>query len=164
MVMTVIADAEQEMNVAAAHRVLGLLQRRRAVADGYAAGMSQTQIASRIGISQAEVSRTVALVRHHPEMLEDTPTIWIAEYVLSQLNRSELVERLARFPYTFANHGGSSSWPERVSGSWDDVETAHVFGQIDDDLFARVCHRVQPEQQDKREPGNAATATYDSDV
>lgn len=136
--------SQDEEHLAGAHRVLGLLSQRRAVAAGIAQRRTQATIAQDLGISQAEVSRMLQVLREHPEFLEETPGTVIARYTLGQIDRAELVRTLGGWQFTFGEFEPDAFWPEYAGGSWDQVESAWLHGEIDRDTMAQITAQVNP--------------------
>ncbi|NHA69973.1 helix-turn-helix domain-containing protein [Phycicoccus flavus] len=118
----------------AARRRLDTVDERRLIWQLHQDGESQQAIAAAAGVSQAHVSRTLALVRDHLELLEETPLELTRRAAVGQLPRKEMLQRLRSWHWTFGQTHGDAWEP----GSWDGMTQAVAEGTLTPDEYERV--------------------------
>jgi len=99
------------------------LDRRRTISAAVAAGHNQQTIAKEANLSQPTVSRLIARLHRHPELLDETPRELLLRREAGGISTHEMLSRLSEWPWTFGHADeaapeGAESW---VPGSWDDL-------------------------------------------
>ncbi len=105
-----------------ADRELNRLDLLRGCATARDAGLLQEEIAQRLQISQAEVSRILKKIRNFPELLDESPREIVLDFHAGKIVHEAMLEKLKKWPYTFAMDAEPTN-PEGVltAGSWDDI-------------------------------------------
>lgn len=122
---------------------MGELDYRRELQRVAAAGHTQTEISGWLGITQPSVMsalRTAAKVAMPVEGFSGATPYEICErYAAGLIDRSQLVNELARFPYAKGGHtDGYDSLMVDPPGAWSEVDAACRRGLIDDGVYDEV--------------------------
>lgn len=115
-----------------ADRELNRIELLRGCAAARDAGLYQEEIAQRLQISQAEVSRILRKIRNFPELLQVTPREVILDFHAGKIVHDLMLEKLKNWSYTFSEDAEPDN-PEgaRTGGSWDDIVEAFHRDLID---------------------------------
>lgn len=115
---------------AGAQRRLAASREVRLIVEAAIAGRSQTEIARLVGLSQPQVSRTIAAVKrqHHGALLVESEcalTIIDARDA-GEIDTRTMMRKLTRVDYTdgYLPHVDAVASDAYVRGSWDDIEYA----------------------------------------
>lgn len=126
-----------------AGRELNRIDLLRGCAAARAANLKQEEIAQRLQISQAEVSRILRKIRNFPELLEVTPRELILDFHAGRLLHGEMLQQLKEWQYTFSQDAEPDN-PEGAltGGSWDDVVEAFHRDLIDMEDYREIRSAV----------------------
>jgi hypothetical protein len=106
----------------------------------------QSQIAQELGISQPAVSKRMDRALKVSEVREGfsggSPDEIIQRFVAGLLERVQLVDELARWPYAPAGATDGVDWMTGSNGEWEQVERALHRGLIDAETYTEVLDRV----------------------
>ena len=132
-------DTERELIALSAQRRIAPVRERRAIARLSEAGATQVAIAERAGVSQAHVSRVLALVKEHPESIDVAAREvgWL--YAIGEIGVDAMLAQLSDWPFTFGQAHGDS-W-ERGTG--DDVMLLLTDGFITEKHFEIIAEAVK---------------------
>ncbi|OMH34294.1 hypothetical protein BGP79_04055 [Tersicoccus sp. Bi-70] len=121
MVLTV----QEELARVHAQRELNRLNALRACNKAREDGMTQVEIARKLGVSQPEVHRMLRKVDHFPELLDRTPREVILDFHAELINHSEMMDELKVWPFTFSTPAEPKNpLSPSARGSWEDVVDA----------------------------------------
>lgn len=115
-----------------AGRELNRIELLRSCKRAHVEGLKQEEIAQRLQLSQAEVSRILKKIKNFPELLEVTPREVILDFHAEKILHAEMLEKLKNWQFTFAQDAEPNN-PEGAltRGSWDDVTDAFHRDLID---------------------------------
>lgn len=119
----------------------------RAVVEVRAQGLTQTEIARELGVSQPAVSqllssagRTAGAVREG--FSGGSPYEICERYAAGQIDRARVVDELARWPYEQGDPGDGFDWLTYEPGEWhQQVVPALDEGLLDDATYDAVLDR-----------------------
>ncbi|POH72476.1 hypothetical protein [Arthrobacter glacialis] len=122
-----------------AGRELNRIDLLRSCAAARVADLKQDEIAQRLQISQAEVSRILRKIRNFPELLEVTPREIILDFHAGRMRHGEMLQQLKDWQYTFSKDAEPDN-PEGAltGGSWDDVVDAFHRDLIDMEDYQEI--------------------------
>lgn len=97
----------------------------RTVSQARDKGLTQTQIANRLSISQPEVHRILRKVHNFPDLLVLNPREIILRFHAGRISHDEMMNQLIGWTYTFARAAEPAN-PESVMipGTWDQLADA----------------------------------------
>lgn len=130
----VLDDPEEMLVALSAQRNLSTVRARRAIHALYAGGMSQTRIAQLANVSQAHVSRTVALLGDHPQLLDETPEEVAWRHAAGEIAAEEMVQTLVDWPYT----KGRTHDDAYEAGTLDQLTTLLAEGFLTKEQFTII--------------------------
>lgn len=107
-----------------------------------AAGRSQREIAEALQTTQPRVHRMLKVIETSPPDAE-TPEEIILRGTLDDVDRGELVKRLSKCKYTFAEHA-PAPFEGSAPGTWNQIVAARVSGLLSKEEFERVVAAVKP--------------------
>lgn len=115
-----------------AGRELNRIELLRSCKKAHEDGLKQEEIAQRLQISQAEVSRILRKIKNFPALLEVTPREIILDFHAEKILHTEMLQQLKVWQYTFSQDAEPDN-PEGAltGGSWDDVVDAFHRDLID---------------------------------
>lgn len=127
-----------------ADRELNRIDLLRGCAAARAAGLYQEEIAQRLQISQAEVSRILRKIKNFPELLDETPREVILDFHAEKIVHDVMLEKLKNWQYTFTQDAEPDN-PEGAltGGSWDDIVDAFHRDLIDMEDYQEIRQAVQ---------------------
>ncbi|WP_444663519.1 hypothetical protein ACT17Q_15360 [Cellulomonas sp. CW35] len=106
----------------------------------------QSQIAQELGISQPAVSKRMDRALKVAEVRDGfsggSPEEIIQRFVAGLIERGQLVDELARWPYAPARATDGVDWMTGNNGEWEQVERALHRGLIDAETYTEVLDRV----------------------
>lgn len=142
---------DRALREAAARRRLAIHRERIVIVDAALAGLSRTRIARLIGVSEPDVSRTLASVKAahdghlHPQSL--APLDVIDQRDAGEIDSTLMMERLRTISYTDGHVPMVAGIPTDVyvRGSWDDIEFAFQQDKLTFDEYSALfeAHRQQ---------------------
>lgn len=151
---------------ARARSEIGDLDYVRALRSWIATGATQTDIARALGLTQGAISRTLS--RHSATAMPAagfagaTPLEVCKRYAAGDLSRAEVVDQLARFPYTPTPE--PSGWDDLVvdpPGAWSELATAQGLRLIDATIYRDVFLAQHPEYAEEYADEIAAESADD---
>lgn len=104
---------------------------------------ARARVARELGVTVEEVEAEVARLEAEPYLVQLTPRLVIDEFVLGELGREEMIERLKAWPFTFPGyvHEDGTSRSEVIGitpSTWSQVKRAYLAGEIDQDAFEQI--------------------------
>ena len=137
---------DTELRRVGAQRRLAANRERRLIVKAVQAGHSQTLIAKLIGVSQPQVSRTIAAVKQsndgvlavEPESALDIIDMRDA----GEIDTAQMLKTLSALDYT---EGYVPKWDgvatdAYVRGSWDDIEYAYQQDKLTFEEYSELFH------------------------
>lgn len=115
-------DIDRQLKAVPALTELAKILKLRAVHAAVQAGLSQTQIAAAIGVTQPEVSRLAKAARLTPEACERGPREVLLEYAAGRIDHTAMMDELASWLYTFGRTDPTGE--VYLPGTWDHIERA----------------------------------------
>lgn len=125
---------DRQLKAVPALTELAKILKLRAVHAAVQAGLSQTQIAAAIGVTQPEDSRLAKAARLTPEVRERGPREVLLEYAAGRIDHTAMMDELASWPYTFG--AADPAGEVYLSGTWDQIERAGDL--ISDEDYQRL--------------------------
>ncbi len=112
---------------------------RRLVELGY----RKQRIMRWIGITEKFLDESLYAAKRDLVLLEGfsggTPDEICKRYAVGQIDRTQLVDELVRYPYTEPGMSDGYDWLiANPPGTWWEVSAAHGYGYIDDDIYGEV--------------------------
>lgn len=134
----------QALKVVRTRVTLATVDRDRLVRLGLQAGLSQTALATQLGVSQARISQIAASANaEQADGFSGTTPIEIAQrYAAGEIDEEQAVDELGRWPYKSSSRPDpyDDSW-EPGPGTWADVELANQQGLISDEMYEAIFDR-----------------------
>lgn len=125
------------------------LDYKRKLIRAHNGGVSQVDLARALGIAQPSVSdalkRAKAISTVPDGFSGATPTEICKRYAVGEIDRADLVDQLARFPY--ASGGSTDGYDSLIvdaPGTWAEVDAAVDEGLIDEEIYEDVFNRRHP--------------------
>ncbi len=115
----------------------------RTAAHLAAAGYSQRNIARIMHTTQPRVHRMLAAADTNTLDFDLDEIIYRAH--LDRTDRSDLIETLKNYPYTFGWRTTDTPLPEYVCGTWDQIPTMYDLGFLTLDEFTAIADHVAPD-------------------
>lgn len=136
---------QEELARVFATRELNRIDQLRACAAAKDQGLTQSEIAHRLAISQPEVHRILRKVASFPELLERTPREVILDFHADKISHESMLDELKTWNYTFAADAQPDN-PEGAltQGSWDDIVDAVHRDLIDVQDYEELAHTAHP--------------------
>jgi transcriptional regulator with XRE-family HTH domain len=114
----------------------------RDLTEATALGASQTEIARELRVTQPAISKALRGAATTPPVLEGfhggSPYEIAERYAAGELTREQVVDELARWPYTPADPGDGVDWMTYDPGTFDDVVRARRDGLLDTETYDAV--------------------------
>lgn len=124
--------------IARARAILAPIERNRRIIKLRNAGVSDVDIAARLGIATAVV---IWVARRDAEILTRTPRPLevIARHILGECSHDELMHDLLarRYSAGYIPDGSYDGW---VRGTWNEIEIANTTHMLSNTDFARLLH------------------------
>ncbi|MFJ2621487.1 helix-turn-helix domain-containing protein [Glutamicibacter sp. NPDC087344] len=137
---------QDELAQVYAFRELNRIDQLRVCNEARDQGLTQSEIARRLSLSQPEVHRILRKIDSFPELLLRTPREVILDFHAERLGHEAMMEELLNWSYTYSEHaepGNPES--ELISGSWESVTDAFLRDLIDVEDYERILHTVSGE-------------------
>jgi hypothetical protein len=109
----------------------------RAATDFLHRGLTQRDVADLLSISEAQARRLLTAAARHGPILQPEPEEIILRAFAYGTDRTELIQTLKTFPYTFGEDAPDSR-EGRLPGTWDQVIAARAQGLLSRDEFAQI--------------------------
>lgn len=108
-----------------------------------AAGMTQTEIARALRISQPAVHKALKAAEQVPDVREGfsggDPYEIAERYAVGQIDRNQVIDELARWPYAKRPKTDGFDWlVEEVPGTFGEVGRAYDDGLLDAEIYDAV--------------------------
>ncbi|WP_461634624.1 hypothetical protein [Glutamicibacter soli] len=128
-----------------ADRELNRIDQMRACDSARSQGLTQTQIAKGLAISQPEVHRILRRIENFPELLKRTPMEVILDFHAERISHDSMLEQLKEWKYTFTTDAEANN-PESVltGGSWDEITDAVQRDLIDLEDYREIVEAIHP--------------------
>lgn len=126
-------------------RELNRLDQLRLCEQARADGLTQTEIARRLFISQPEVHRILRKIEFFPELLQRTPREVILDFHAEKIDHEQMMNELLGWPFTVSEIAEPNNPEGQVSlGSWDDMTDAFQRDLIDGFDYETIKNAVRP--------------------
>ncbi|MGP9528875.1 MarR family transcriptional regulator [Glutamicibacter sp. AOP5-A2-18] len=124
-------------------REINKLDQLRLCAQANSEGLTQTEIARKLFVSQPEVHRILKRITAFPDLLERTPHEVILEFHAERIEHDSMMTELINWPYTFSTNAEPNNPEGQLArGSWDEILDAFHRDLIDAVDYQRVRDAV----------------------
>lgn len=126
-------------------RELNRLEQLRLCEQARADGLTQSDIAHRLFISQPEVHRILRKIELFPDLLRRTPREVILDFHAQKIDHEQMMTELRSWPFTFSEIVEPNNPEGQVSlGSWDEMTDAFHKDLIDGSDYQTIKNAVWP--------------------
>ncbi len=138
-----VPDDVRPAALARLNRELAEIDYRRELRSLIELGYSKHQVMRWIGITEKFLDDSLHAAGRDLALLEGfsggTPDEICKRYAVGQIDRAQLIDELARYPYTEPGDTDGYDWLAVVPpGTWSEVSDAEWYGFIDDDVYGEV--------------------------
>lgn len=125
-----------------ARKRLDELEDMRAAVRAESRGLTQREIADVLVTSQPRVHRLLRAAARREDLTKKMPEELILQALVHETSRSELLDELKRFPYSFAD---DAPYPHegRIPGTWDQVVAAYIQELLSENEFLEVTEAIK---------------------
>lgn len=124
---------------------LAQLDYLRDLAEASVLGATQTEIARELRVTQPAISKSLKSASATPRVLDGfhggSPYEIAERYAAGEINREQVVDELARWPYTPPDRGDGVDWLSYNPGTFEDVVRARRDGLLDTATYDAVLDR-----------------------
>ncbi|WP_431838587.1 hypothetical protein [Cellulomonas sp. Y8] len=124
---------------------LAQLDYLRDLAAASGSGVTQTEIARELRVTQPAISQSLKTATATPPILDGfhgaTPYEVAERYAAGEITREQVVDELARWPYTPGDRGDGFDWTTYDPGTFEDVTRARRDGLLDSETYDAVLER-----------------------
>jgi hypothetical protein len=116
----------------------------RSVVNASRGGLSQREIADKLGVTQPVVQRMLVKAKHAPHSVDPSPREVILECAAGERTHADMMRELIGWKYTYGDFpGDQGAAPDYfVPGTWNQVEAATT-----DDLLSLDDYAIVREQR-----------------